>query len=354
MPAPGHPHPLEGFWTPGVLVWVLLAGEGLAAVLALAPQAQDRLVYFGLASLVIQWISILALTSIFLLRSWLGRLRPLQLAYVALAALIGSSWLVAVLAWLGLREFWPVAPESWLGFSVRLVGITVVVGLFGLLAFQNHWRAKKLAVRTKQLELESLQARIHPHFLFNTLNTGAALVHAQPEQAERLLLDLSDLFRAALSGPREVALSEEMALTRRYLEIELLRLGPRLRLRWDVPATLPDVQVPALSIQPLAENAVRHGVEPSPDGGDVHVVVEVDELQVRVIVANDVPAGASAAAKGFNIGLASARERVKAMSYGQASLETTNENGRYLVALTLPRNRSATPGSSARGQASTR
>src|SRR5690606_11628475 len=108
----------------------------------------------------------------------------------------------------------------------------------------------KAAVRAKQAELEALQARIRPHFLFNTLNTGAALVHARPGEAERLLLGLSDLFRAALAGPGELPLEDELGLARRYLEIEALRFGPRLQVNWQLPAPLPEVWVPTLSIQP--------------------------------------------------------------------------------------------------------
>src|SRR5690606_9402646 len=124
---------------------------------------------------------------------------------------------------------------------LRLTGITITIGLLGLAAFQNHWQAKQLAVRAKQAELESLQARTHPHFLFNTLNTGAALVHARPEAAETLLLDLADLFRAALTGPHHIALKDEIDLVQRYLALEQLRLGSRLQVRWEMPEQLPDI-----------------------------------------------------------------------------------------------------------------
>src|SRR3546814_8191172 len=110
-------------------------------------------------------------------------------------------------------------------------------------------------------------ARVRPHFLFNTLNSGIALVRQRPEQAEELLLGLSDLFRAALARPHDVALGEELALVRRYLEIEAVRFGPRLRVAWRLPGPLPEVAVPALSVQALVENAVRHGIERSPGGG---------------------------------------------------------------------------------------
>src|SRR5690606_5146487 len=179
-------------------------------------------------------------------------------------------------------------------------------------------------------------ARIRPHFLFNTLNTGAALVHARPGEAEQLLLDLADLFRAALSGPAELPLAGELELARRYLEIERLRFGDRLQVHWNLPPSLPDVVVPALSIQPLVENAIRHGIEPSPKGGrlDVTVVEEVD--QVRVVVSNDLPPAGRKPAAGHQVGLASARERIEALSEGRGRLETRVLDGRYVATITLP------------------
>lgn len=119
---------------------------------------------------------------------------------------------------------WECRKNRAMNFVLRILALAVVVGLIGLLTYQNYWRSRQLAVRAKQLELEALQARIRPHFLFNTLNTGAALVHAQPDAAERVLLDLADLFRSALRGPQLIPLAEELALAHRYLEIEQLLL----------------------------------------------------------------------------------------------------------------------------------
>lgn len=336
MPASPAPSPLDVLWQAPAIMSVVLIGESLALVLALTPGGTgDRWVFFGLASLLAQWVVLLALGGLYVLRAPLAKLPWQQTARIAVLMLLLSTWLVSTAAWLALRDYWPLAAAAWLGLLWRLTAIALILGLLGLAAMQNYWQARLLALRAKQAELDALQARIHPHFLFNTLNTGAALVRAQPEKAEQLLLDLSDLFRASLSGPREVPLSEELALTQRYLEIELLRLGPRLRLRWQVPGDLPEVAVPILSLQPLAENAVRHGVEPSPTGGDVEVVVQVDDdvQLVRITIANDIPA-AAAHATGHNVGLASARERILAIA--GASMNTDLQEGRHVVTILLP------------------
>lgn len=335
---PAPPSPLELLWQAPLISAVVLAGEGLALLLALAPGfSGDRMVHFGLASLMIQWVSLLTLGGLYLMRRPLARLPTHRVAWTALGLMIGSTWVTGASAWSLWHAAWPRGDaEALLPFLLRLTALALIVGLLGLAAFQNLWRARRLAVLAKQSELEALQARIRPHFLFNTLNTAAALVHARPGEAERLLLDLADLFRAALSGPREIPLADELSLVRRYLEIESLRFGPRLRLGWDLPAEIPQVLVPALSIQPLAENAIRHGVEPSATGAAVDVSVRVVDGMLRVAVANDLPRSGTLPAPGHQVGQSSARERIEALSQGRGRLETRSDGGRYIATVILP------------------
>lgn len=331
------PTPLDMLWQASVIIWVLLAGEGLAAVLALAPSAQgNRWMHFGLASLIVQWVSLATLAGLYLCRRWLAAWRPARVAYLALMLMVLMTWLVCGLGWLLLGDLWPMTREEQRLFSLRAIGIALTVGLLGLAAFQNHWRARQLAVRAKQSELESLQARIRPHFLFNTLNTGAALVHQRPGEAERLLLDLADLFRAALAGPAEIELADELALARRYLEIESLRFGDRLRVEWQLPEPLPAVFVPTLSIQPLVENAIRHGVESTASGGEIVITVATIPDAVSVTVSNPMPTAPVANGRGHQVGLSSVRARVQAMTQGLGKLETSVVDGHYIATITLP------------------
>ena len=329
------PSTLDALWRPTALMAVILAGEALALILALAPADNgDWLVRFGLASLGIQWIALGTLCVLYLTRRLLARLPVQWVAWTCLATLLGMTVLVSAAAW-GVIGLTSGIEHGRTAFMARMLGLALVVGLLALLTYQNYWRARQLAVRAKQLELEALQARIRPHFLFNTLNTGAALVHARPADAERLLLDLADLFRCALRGPQQIPLSEELALTRRYLEIEALRFGDRLRLGWDLPETMPEVLVPSLSIQPLAENAIRHGIERRPDGGAVDVAVRLFGDRVEITVANDMP-GTTGGGGGHAVGLASARERVHALTDGRGRVESRVEAGRYIATMTLP------------------
>jgi two-component system, LytTR family, sensor histidine kinase AlgZ len=336
MPSASHDKPLSALWRPTALIAVVLAGEALALILALAPAhpAEGRLVVFGLASLGIQWAALATMCTLYLARHELSRLKPLAVAWVSLGLLLAMTLLVSVAARSLLGQITAV-DEGRMAFLLRMLAIALIVGLISLLTYQNYWRARQLAVRAKQLELEALQARIRPHFLFNTLNTGAALVHARPDEAERLLLDLADLFRHALRGPQRIPLADELALTRRYLDIESLRFGERLRLEWHVPDDLPDVQVPSLSIQPLAENAIRHGIERLPQGGRVDITMQVTGTEVIVLVGNDMP-HVAAESSGHAVGLSSSRERVDALTEGRGRVEARIEHGRHLTRMVLP------------------
>lgn len=330
--------PLDALWRAPVIVWAMLAGEGLALILALAPGAQsDRWIYFGLTSLMVQWVSLLTLGTLYLFRDPLSRIKPQRVAYLALLVLVCMTSLVSGIAWLLLRGLWSMTQDGWQALFLRFNGIALTVGIFGLAAFQNHVRVRQLAVLAKQSELEALQARIRPHFLFNTLNTGAALIHRRPADAEQLLLDLADLFRAALAGPREIPLQDELALARRYLEIESLRFGERLQVEWRLPETIPVIDTPTLSIQPLVENAIRHGVEPRPTGGMIEIeVITSDPGTVRITVRNPMPAGNSQSNTGHQVGLSSVRARVEALTHGRGRVETSAIDGMYTASISLP------------------
>ena len=181
-----------------------------------------------------------------------------------------------------------------------------------------------------------LQARVDPHFLFNTLNTGIALVHARPDAAEQLLLDLSDLFRAALSGPRTITLADELDLARRYLDIEQLRFGPRLQVEWNAPDALPHLPLPALSIQPLVENAIHHGIEPRMEGGTVTVRVIKGDRDVLVEIGNPLPDPSSQRAdRGHRVGQPAVAARLREAG---GSFNAGIEDDRYIARVRIPLN----------------
>lgn len=322
------------------MIWVVLAAEGLAAILTLASdEPQGRWIRFGLLSLMVLWVCLLTLGALYLLRGRLRNVKPLFIAYVTVALLVMSGTAVMIASNLVLGELWRVPEQDRFDVYLRTTGITLIVSLLALAAFQNHWQARQLAVRAKQAELAALQARVRPHFLFNTLNTGAALVHNRPDDAEKLLLDLADLFRAALAGPREIPLREEIALIERYLEIEALRFRDRLRVRWRMPVPIPEITVPSLSLQPLVENAIKHGIERIPGGGDIDILVEERDDDVIVVIDNPMPdssASSDSQSRGHNVGLPSSLAQIDAFTEGRGSVDARAADGRFTVTVKLP------------------
>lgn len=316
---------------------MLVGGEGLAIALSLAPGLdRDRwLIYFGLASFWIQWVALLTLGSLYLLRGFLRGVSPPGVASLALLFSLLYCVLLALVARALVESSGARLYLDWNALILKALGVTLTVGLLGLAAFHNHWQGQIHALHAKQYELEALQARIRPHFLFNTLNTGAALVHQRPQDAERVLLDLADLFRAALAGPQEIPLVDELALVRRYLDIESLRFEQRLRVTWEVPDKVPVMKVPTLSIQPLVENAIRHGVEPDPEGGTIRIQVQESDRWLSIGVHNSV-ATRPALTPGHQVGQNAVRARIQAFTHGRGSLDIQVEHGQYSAVIRLP------------------
>jgi two-component system sensor histidine kinase AlgZ len=326
---------LSALWSSRALIGCVLLGEGLAAVLALGSD-RPSWVFFGLASLGLQWILLLALAALYLFRGRLSGLDSGWIATSALLALIVSTGFVLAFAASLLPSLGESVPGGWLGLAARTLAVVVLVGGLAAAAFRNYWEARRHAVRAKQAELDMLHARIRPHFLFNTLNTATALVHSRPEEAERILLDLSDLFRAALGKAAQIPLAEELALTRRYLEIESSRFGDRLRIDWRIPDPLPAIVVPPLSIQPLVENAVRHGIEPSIDGGTVSVCAQITRDGVRLEIGNPVAVSSATGHRGHGVGLRASTARIEDATGGGGRVTLMRDGDRIITRVELP------------------
>ena len=197
-----------------------------------------------------------------------------------------------------------------------------------------QWQARLSAAA--QAQVAALQARIRPHFLFNSMNTVAALIRLDPAAAERTVEDLSELFRAALGehGHRDGTLAEELNLVERYLAIEQLRLGERLRIARDLDALPANFPLPRLLLQPLVENAVRHGIQPSREGGEISLSGRREGSALIIVIANPLPPAATPG--GHGLGLANVRQRV-AYRYGPRALVQAGPQGeRFVVRLRLP------------------
>ncbi len=260
-----------------------------------------------------------------LLKRLLARLpRPAQyaagVALGAVAGLYGCSMLV--LAGVLAHAPWLASAAS----GALLAGVLVVV-----LAL----RARGRTPADTAARLSELQSRIRPHFLFNTLNSAIALVRAEPAKAEALLEDLSDLFRHALVDQGEsVTLGDEIALARRYLDIEQVRFGERLQLDWALDPLADGARLPPLLLQPLLENAVLHGVEPSPSGAQVQISTQRRGSRVVIKISNNLPAGPGAS--GHGVALDNVRERLRLLHDVQCSFQAVHKDGLYRVRIEVP------------------
>ncbi len=246
-----------------------------------------------------------------------------QLAGVALGALAGLYGCGA-LNLVGVLE-----PAPWLAsaFSGALLSAALVAALV--------LRAKGKTPAATTARLSELQSRIRPHFLFNTLNCAIALVRAEPARAEALLEDLSDLFRHALMEQGEfVTLADEIALAQRYLAIEQVRFGDRIQLEWELDPNASAAKLPPLLLQPLVENAVKHGVEPSPDGAQIRISTQRQGSSVIIQVTNTVPAGQGA--RGNGVALNNVRDRLDLLHDVQGQFQSTYKDGVFQVRIEVP------------------
>ena len=250
----------------------------------------------------------------------------------AVVLLLGAA--AAALAW------WPL---WWAGLAgpahaLRLAGVLLSGAAFAALLWAwLELRARIWDPANASARLAELQSRIRPHFLFNALNTALALVRLDPERAERVLEDLAQLFRVALADVgASVTLAEEIDLARRYLAIEEVRYGARLQVDWRIDPRVNSARVPPLVLQPLVENAVRHGIEPAADGGQVLITARVRRGQAEVLVSNTLGEPGTPGNPGHGMALHNVRERLRLLHDVAAECTVWQEGGMFHARVVLP------------------
>ncbi len=323
---------------------VVVIAELIAFVLVLvSPRVLgDPWSDLGLISLFMQWIALTSAAVLCLTRPLLARLGNMAAALVSYLLVLLVTALVSEMA------FWLVVHSALLPdmgrkghevFLLRTLTISTVVAAVVLryLFVQHQWRRQLQAESRARIQI--LQARIRPHFLFNSMNTIAALIHTQPDVAEEAINDLSDLFRASINQSHETTtLGDELELARRYLGIERLRLGERLTVEWDLDDVPQDIRIPPLILQPLLENAIYHGVEPSPAGGIVRVSGRLDDGLVRIRISNPVPPVSAGGRTRSGNGMAqeNTRQRLQLAFGRRAGFTAGLQDGEYRVAIRIP------------------
>lgn len=337
MPAAPRPSsPLPDFCSLPVLFALLIVGALTVTLMRLAPGATGGWREYSAAVLFTSWLSMLLTVALCKTRPAMQRL-PGHWPYAAVwLLLVGMTGLAAaLLGWMDRALSLGIGPASPERFIVQA---TLTAGLLGACLLRyfyvvGQWQARRAA--EAQAQVDALQARIRPHFLFNSMNTVAALIAVDPVAAERTVENLAELFRAALGDERDAigTLGDEWRLIDRYLDIESLRLGDRLVVdrAIDLPETLP---LPRLLLQPLVENAIRHGIQPRIDGGTVGITARRVPGGAELRVDNPLPD--TPAPSGTGHGLRNVRERVRHHYGDRARVQADAVDGRFVVTLFLP------------------
>lgn len=327
---------LPDFRNLGVWLRILLGTNALAALAALAGNRQlaELPAELALLAAAVEPPLIACLLLLHVLQAQLARLS--YAGGVALVVAVTSAGTILMHTFAITVNGAMSAHESLL----RVLWWTVLD--VAALLFYFSLRARLQSPAVTEARLMALTARIRPHFLFNALNAVLGVIRSDPRRAEAALEELSDLFRVLMRDNRElVPLSEEIAVARQYLDLERLRLGERLQVKWEVDTCPPDALMPPLMLQPLLENAVYHGIEPSDQPGEISVRFSRRDDQLLIEMTNPYSAAAQPHA-GNQMALANIRERLMLFYDLEARLETEVQGGvgdiagRYLVRIVVP------------------
>lgn len=273
---------------------LVLVAELLALLLTIS--ASSGLQHFNwdklaLISVQVQWIVLFSAVALCRMRFWLGQQTHVQAGTASYVLVLLFTLVLSVLGqWIiyGIGAGGTAGDHFDFDYWLLLNNLVIAAILSGILLrylyLQQQLRNQQQA--EMQARIQALQSRIRPHFLFNSMNAIASLISTDPETAERVVEDLSELFRASLAEPTLIPLERELTLCKHYLEIEQLRLGRRLQVDWQIGSYTSEVKIPSLMLQPLVENAIFHGVEPMPKGGKIAIKVSQNDKQLSIVISN--------------------------------------------------------------------
>lgn len=325
-----------------VLVVVVVA-QLMALVLALSATWYRgfSIEHLALLSLFLQWVALTSAALLCLIRGWLNRM-PAATAAATVVALVALNTLVfSILGRMALH--WALSGEGLLPQDWRheaLVNSLIAMIIAGLVMryFYVQEQLREKGEAELKSRIQALQSRIRPHFLFNSMNLISSLIVVDPEAAEQAVEDLSKLFRASLSASgSESTLAQELDLCQRYARIEALRMGERLTVEWDIRCDPASIPIPLLTLQPLLENAIYHGVQPRPEGGTVRVAAHAEKGRLVLEVVNPLPAlGAQGHQTGNRMALENIRSRLQALYGEQGRVQAGPDGEQYRVSVSYP------------------
>ncbi len=335
---------LPDFCTSRATLAIVLIVELTALVLSLAGRGLvDFWTDLVRTSLFLLWIGLTSVALLCLLKQQLSRMTVAAGSATVLVIITAVVSTVSLLAYLmgttrvvadsGAGDLFPQNPWR---FALGNAWIGLIITGLALRYFyvSHHWR-RSVELRAAA-RVHALQARIRPHFLFNSMNTIAALTRSNPGRAEQAVQDLADLFRATLSDKYDtITLAEELDVARTYQRMEQLRLGNRLQVDWQIAALPERALVPGLMIQPLLENAIYHGIEPRAEGGTVTITGELSGDLITLVVRNPVDPSPGMR-EGNRLALANIRERLSLMYGERALMKSGRFDHEYIVTLRFP------------------
>lgn len=321
------PVTLPNFCNLGIMLRILVLVDVMSLLAAMARSSGSLWQEVLEISALVQPILLASLLALCLLRRWLKRL-PHHLGIAAILLL--TTVITTLVAVAGQNLFFGpgglALDRFWL-FSLAATGTVL---------YYFHLRNRALSPAITEARLQALQARIRPHFLFNSLNAVLSLIRSDPKRAEQTLEDMADLFRVLMADNRQLTtLEKEVALCRQYLNIEQLRLGERLYLAWAIDKMPREALVPPLVLQPLLENAVYHGIEPRAEPGEISINIYRSRDEVHFVIRNPY-LGDDKHHGGNKMALDNVRERLKLHFDAEASLDASIHGNTYQVHITLP------------------
>jgi two-component system sensor histidine kinase AlgZ len=335
---------LPDFCAPRAVLLVLTIVALTALLLTLASPGPGPAFWGELARrlLFLIWVGLPGAALLCVLRARIARLSAPAGAAAVMGLLLAVVVVISEIAW-WLLSSPQMNPDALLGklpvahgtFLARNLAIGFIVGVLVLryAYVTQQWRLNVEAQARSRAD--ALQARIRPHFLYNSMNTIAALTRSDPARAEEAVLDLTELFRASLEDRSLITLAEELDNARAYVRIEQLRMGPRLAVAWNVDALPMQARIPALTLQPLIENAILHGVSQLPQGGEVHIGGSASDGLMLLRVRNPLPLEGEPRG-GHGIALDNIRERLELLHGSRASVTAGREGDEFVVQLRFP------------------
>ncbi len=340
-PSPDRPDSvIPDFCRARALLPVVFVMQLVATVLTLADAQlpDDVAQQYVLTSLYLQWLGLICAGMLCWLRPLLLSLPPRLLFLACWAVLLVVTLVVSIAAWkVASLTLLPLVAGTEERFVFSNLCISALISPLLLRYFwvQNQWRAQ---VRAEgEARYQALHARIRPHFLFNSLNSVAALIATRPVEAERMVEDLSDLFRVTLGQHRRLApLAEEVELILAYLRIEQVRLGDKLKVEWEVAKDVLDIPIPPLTLQPLVENAIVHGVARCKDGGLIRIALHRMGDELLVQIENPLAPVADTAPPGSRTAVRNIAQRLGLIYGERATLAVGHEGDVFRATLRIP------------------